>query len=125
VAPDPGRGAGRAAARVAAWLREHTEGLGRLMTLEGGKPLLEPVFDEFVDRLVSATKELRLGDPLDPRAWSRSGRPSTSTWTPEPSASRGGIPTVNRDSLRDRIKQTACPADGGGMFTLRSPEVGC
>jgi acyl-CoA reductase-like NAD-dependent aldehyde dehydrogenase len=28
--------------------------------------VLEPVFDEFVDRLVSVTKELRLGDPLDP-----------------------------------------------------------
>jgi acyl-CoA reductase-like NAD-dependent aldehyde dehydrogenase len=28
--------------------------------------VLEPVFDEFVDRLVAATKELRLGDPLDP-----------------------------------------------------------
>jgi betaine-aldehyde dehydrogenase len=26
---------------VAAWLREHTEELGRLMTLEGGKPLVE------------------------------------------------------------------------------------
>jgi acyl-CoA reductase-like NAD-dependent aldehyde dehydrogenase len=28
--------------------------------------VLEPVFDEFVDRLVTVTKELRLGDPLDP-----------------------------------------------------------
>ncbi|HEX8930491.1 MAG TPA: aldehyde dehydrogenase family protein, partial [Actinomycetota bacterium] len=28
--------------------------------------VLEPVFDEFVDRLAAATKELRLGDPLDP-----------------------------------------------------------
>jgi acyl-CoA reductase-like NAD-dependent aldehyde dehydrogenase len=28
--------------------------------------VLEPVFDEFVDRLVSVTKGLRLGDPLDP-----------------------------------------------------------
>jgi betaine-aldehyde dehydrogenase len=28
--------------------------------------VLEPVFDEFVDRLVGVTKELRLGDPLDP-----------------------------------------------------------
>jgi len=28
--------------------------------------VLEPVFDEFVDRLVAATKELRLGDPLAP-----------------------------------------------------------
>ena len=28
--------------------------------------VLEPVFDEFVDRLVAVTKELRLGDPLDP-----------------------------------------------------------
>ena len=26
---------------VAAWLRDHTEELGRLMTLEGGKPLVE------------------------------------------------------------------------------------
>jgi betaine-aldehyde dehydrogenase len=28
--------------------------------------VLEPVFDEFVDRLVDVTKGLRLGDPLDP-----------------------------------------------------------
>jgi betaine-aldehyde dehydrogenase len=28
--------------------------------------VLEPVFDEFVDRLVEVTKGLRLGDPLDP-----------------------------------------------------------
>jgi betaine-aldehyde dehydrogenase len=28
--------------------------------------VLEPVFDEFVDRLVAVTKGLRLGDPLDP-----------------------------------------------------------
>jgi acyl-CoA reductase-like NAD-dependent aldehyde dehydrogenase len=28
--------------------------------------VLEPVFDEFVERLVTVTKELRLGDPLDP-----------------------------------------------------------
>jgi len=28
--------------------------------------VMEPVFDEFVDRLVAVTRELRLGDPLDP-----------------------------------------------------------
>ena len=39
-------------------------------------------------------------------------------------ASPGGIPTANRVSLVDRFKQTAGPADGGGMSTFRSPEVG-
>jgi acyl-CoA reductase-like NAD-dependent aldehyde dehydrogenase len=38
--------------------------------------------------------------------------------------SRGGIRTGKRVSLMDRVKHTACPADGGGMSLLRSPEVG-
>jgi hypothetical protein len=37
---------------------------------------------------------------------------------------RGGIRKPIRVSLVDRIKQMACPADGGGMSTARSPEVG-
>jgi hypothetical protein len=41
-----------------------------------------------------------------------------------PTGSRGGIPTANRDSLVDRVKQPAGPADGGAMSTLRSPKVG-
>jgi hypothetical protein len=136
--------------------------LGRLMTLEGGKPLientdevtsaerfyvLEPVFGAFVDRLVTVTRELRLGDPLDPatdvgpmvaegqrarvegqleravRGWRRSARPSTSTSTGGPTASHGGIPMGQRVSLEDRVKQIAGPADGGRMSTARSREV--
>jgi hypothetical protein len=61
---------------------------------------------------------------LGPEAWRRSGRPGTSTWTPAPSAGPGGIRTLKRVSLMDRIKHEACPADGGGMSMLRSPEVG-
>ena len=56
--------------------------------------VMEPVFDEFVDRLVTVTKGLRLGDPLDPaptsaRWWPRSSGPrwsasSAGRWRPGP-----------------------------------------
>jgi acyl-CoA reductase-like NAD-dependent aldehyde dehydrogenase len=46
------------------------------------------------------------------------------TWTVGSTASHGGIRTGNRVSLGGRVKQMAGPADGGGVTTSRSAEVG-